>query len=174
MPDTALSEAIKEAYATAPAGEVILHTLEFRHQNFTAPIRVVLDHNDLTATLEADAPLNPSEPVTFVAFNFEFQLPEVQTSAVPEIIISMDNVSPEIEQSLALAVASPYPIYVTYRPFLSTDLTVPQMDPPLTLTLTHVEATDFRVTARATFGDMSNRQFPNKDYTIAGFPGLVR
>jgi hypothetical protein len=174
MPDSTLSAAIKEAYATAPAGEVILHTLEFRHQNFTTPIRVVRDFNDLTATLESTAPLNPSAAVTFIAFNFEFQLPEVQHSAVPEIIISIDNVSPEIEQNLAIAVASPYPIYVTYRPFLSTDLSAPQMNPPLTLTVTHIEATDFRVTARATFGDMSNRQFPNKDYTVAGFPGLGR
>lgn len=174
MTDTSLSAAIKEAYATAPQGEVILHTLEFRHANFTSPIRVVRDFNDLTATLEASAPLNPGAAVTFVGFNFEFQLPEVQHSAVPEIIISIDNVSPEIEQNLALAVASPFPIYVTYRPFLSTDLTSPQMNPPLTLTVTHIEATDFRVTARATYGDMSNRQFPNKDYTVAGFPGLGR
>ena len=30
MPDFSLNDAIKEAYATAPAEEVILHTLEIR------------------------------------------------------------------------------------------------------------------------------------------------
>lgn len=31
MPDATLSQAIQEAYASAPASEVIYHTLEFRH-----------------------------------------------------------------------------------------------------------------------------------------------
>ena len=34
MPDPALSEAIREAYAAAPADVVILHTLELRHPAF--------------------------------------------------------------------------------------------------------------------------------------------
>lgn len=180
MPDSSLSAAIKEAYASAPQGEVILHTLEFRHPSFVdevnqpTAIRVVMDHADLEAMLEADAPLNPGEYVTFIAFAFDFSLPEIQQSAVPEITITIDNVSQEIERNLALAVASPYKIEVTYRPFLSTDLTGPQMDPPLTLTVTHIEANDFQVTARATFSDMANKAFPGEDYTAERFPGMVR
>ena len=34
MPNTALSEAIKEAYASAPSEQIILHTLELRHPAF--------------------------------------------------------------------------------------------------------------------------------------------
>ena len=34
MPNTALSEAIKEAYASAPSQQIILHTLELRHPSF--------------------------------------------------------------------------------------------------------------------------------------------
>lgn len=180
MPDSSLTAAIKEAYATAPQGEVILHTLEFRHPSFIndvgspAAIRVVHDHADLNAKLESTAPLNPSEYVTFIAFAFDFSLPEVQQSAMPEIVITIDNVSQEIEANLALAVASPYKVEVTYRPFLNTDLTGPQMDPPLTLTLTHVEANDFQITARASFSDMANKLFPGVDYTAETFPGLMR
>lgn len=180
MPDSSLEQALKEAYATAPVDVVILHTLEFRHPNFLnefnqpTAIRVVLDHADHECRLEDTAPLNAGSYVTFVRFAFEFTLPEVQNSAVPEIIISMDNVSRDIEDNLALAVASPYKVEVTYRPYLSNDLTAPQMDPPLTLTLTHVEADDFKVTARASYGDASNKAFPSELYVASRFPGLIR
>lgn len=178
--DDTLSQALKEAYASAPSDVVILHCLEFRHPNFVdelnqpTAIRVVLDHADHSCKLESSAPLSPSQYVTFIKFAFDFQLPEVQNSAVPEIVITMDNVSREIEDNLALAAASPYKVEVTYRPYLSTDLTAPQMDPPLTLTLTHVEADDFRVTARASYGDASNKAFPSELYTASRFPGLIR
>ena len=43
MHDPALSDALREAYASAPVGEVIWHTLELRHPAFAAPIRVVRD-----------------------------------------------------------------------------------------------------------------------------------
>lgn len=180
MPDISLEAALKEAYASAPSDVVILHTLEFRHPNFVddanqpTSIRVVLDHVDHTLRLESSAPLNPSQYVTFIRFAFDFTLPEVQNSATPEIIISMDNVSREIEDNLALAVASPYKVEVTYRPYLTTDSTTPQMDPPLTLTLTSVEADDFKVTARASYGDASNKAFPSELYTASRFPGLIR
>jgi len=180
MPDTALELALKEAYASAPSDVVILHTLEFRHPNFVdelnqpTAIRVVLDHVDHTCKLEASAPLDPDTWVNFVRFAFDFTLPEVQNSAVPEIVITMDNVSREIEDNLALATASPNSVQVTYRPYLSTDLSAPQMDPPLTLILTHVEADDFKVTARASFGDAANKAFPSELYTASRFPGLIR
>jgi len=175
-----IEDALKEAYASAPSNIVILHTLEFRHPNFVdelnqpTSIRVVLDNVDHDCKLESSAPLNPNGIVTFTRFSFDFTLPEVQSSATPEIIISMDNVSREIEDNLALAVASPYKVEVTYRPYLSTDLTSPQMDPPLTLTLTHVEADDFKVTARASYGDAANKAFPSELYNSTRFPGLIR
>ena len=59
MPNTLLSEALREAYASAPSDVVILHTLELRHPSFLdddgqpIAIRVVRDNQDLTARLEA-------------------------------------------------------------------------------------------------------------------------
>jgi len=52
VPDSTLSQALKEAYASAPSDLVIYHTLELRHPSFTSPIRVVRDYADLVATLE--------------------------------------------------------------------------------------------------------------------------
>lgn len=173
MPNAALSDAIKEAYAVAPQGVVLLDTLEFRHASFTAPLRVVRNTVDIVATLESDAPENGGEAVTFTRFAFDFTLPEVSDGAAPELVIAIDNVNRLIVESLELAVASTDALYVTYRPYLSTDLTAPQMDPPLTMTVHHIEADVFRVTARCGFGDILNRAFPREDYTAARFPGLV-
>lgn len=180
MPDTTLSAAIKEAYASAPSDDVILHTLEFRHPAFVdelgnpTAIRVVRDHVPMVATLEASAPLDPGMAVMFLGYSFEFVLPTVEPSASPEMVITIDNVSAEIENNLSLSVASPYMIEVTYRAYLASDLSGPQNDPPMTLTVQRINANDFRVTGRASFGDLANRQFPNDDYTVERFPGLNR
>lgn len=173
MPDNSLSEAIKEAYATAPSGDIILHTLEFRHPDFTQPLRVVRDRQDLNATLEATAPENPSEEVTFVQFAFELELPDVTTGSSPELLLTMDNVSRDVMTYLDLAANSADLIEITYRPYLSTDTSEPQMNPPLTMTVKEVEADIFRITARCGFGDFANRPFPRDVYDLSRFPGLL-
>ncbi len=103
MPDFSLSDALAEAYASAPAQEVILHTLEIRHPSFITPIRVVRDHRDLTARLEASAPVDPGGEVTFIGFAFDFVLPELGKSKSPEIEIVLDGASGEIVSYLDAA-----------------------------------------------------------------------
>lgn len=172
MPDFTLSDALAEAYASAPADEVILHTLEIRHPSFTQPIRVVRDYHDFTATLEADAPVDPGAEVTFIAMAFDFILPEVAKATSPEIEISLDNVGGEIIAYLDAAAQTPELIEVTYRPYLASDLSGPQMDPPLTLVIRSVTADIFRVRARAGYADLANRKFPAQVYDTQRFPGL--
>lgn len=173
MPNT-LTDAIEEAYATAPAGQVILHTLEFRHPSFTAPLRVVNDQQDFVGTLEADAPIDPNTAVTFTAFAFEFVPPNIESSgSLPEVTIAIDNVSREVLGYMDLAANSPDLIEVTYRPYLSIDPSEPQMNPPLTLTVRTVEADIFRITARATFGDFINKAFPAILYDATRFPAMI-
>lgn len=51
MPDSTLSQAIREAYASAPSDTIILHTLEIWHPTFVEngvpqPIRVVRNYED--------------------------------------------------------------------------------------------------------------------------------
>lgn len=180
MPDPALSQAIREAYAARPAEVVILHTLELRHPAFRdeagnpTAIRVVRDTSDLWARLEGSAPLDAGEVVRFVAMGFELDLPPVDTMPVPEITVTLDNVSREIVKHLDAAVESQAVIEVTYRPYLSIDLEGPQMDPPIHLVLTEVEADVFRVTGRARMLDIGNKAFPGVAYTAKNFPGLTR
>jgi len=180
MPDPALSEAIQEAYAQAPTDAIILHTLEIRHPNFRdengnpTAIRVVRDQIDLQARLEADAPMDAGAIVNFVAMGFDLDLPAVDTTPVPEIVVTLDNVSREIVRYLDVAAESQSVIEITYRPYLSNDLEGPQMDPPITLILSEVEADVQRVTARARMMDIGNKAFPSRTYTAKEFPGLTR
>ena len=207
MPDPALSEAIREAYASAPADVVVLHTLEIWHPSFiedgvAKPIRVVRNYEDtatwlglggeevqavldglsdearrkvgLVARIEAGAARDAGLLVSFVALGFEMELPPVDTIPVPEIVVTLDNVGREITRHLDAAAISQDAIEVTYRPYLSTDINGPQMDPPLTMTLSEVEVDVFRITGRARVLDIGNKSFPSAIYTIKKYPGLRR
>lgn len=173
MPDDTLSAAIKEAYASAPSDGVIHHTLEIWHPAFTVPIRVVRDHADLTATLEASAPRNASEAVTFIGYAFDIVPPDVTNSAVPQCVIEIDNISRDIMAQFDAAVHSPSPITLIYRAFLSDDLSGPENDPPLAMEILSISVDAFRIRATAGFGDLSNKRFPGLDYTAETFPGLI-
>ena len=174
MPDPSLSQALREAFASAPSDTVILDTLEIWHPSFTEPIRVVRDHADLTARLEAGAPRDGGRKVTFTALAFDVSPPPVDTAPVPEITLSLDNVGQQLADALEAAAISQDVIEVTWRPYLSTDLEGPHMDPPITLTLTEVEADTLRVTGRARMLDIGNKAFPFITYTARRFPGLAR
>lgn len=175
MPDPNLSEAIKEAYASAPTDKVILHTLEIWHPNFTQPIYVVRDLADLTATIEATAARNAGQPVTFVAFGFNIVPPEVDMSGVPQCVIEIDNVSREILANIEATMGSTTTITVIYRAYLSGAGAAvgPENDPPLELTIHSITADPFKVRATAGFGSLANLKFPRQEYSAEVFPGLI-
>lgn len=173
MPDSTLSEAIKEAYASAPADQIIYHTLEIWHPNFTQPIYVVRDFEDLNATIEAGAARNASTAVTFVGFAFELIPPEVDAAGVPQCVIEIDNVSREILANIEAAMGSTDSITVIYRAYLASDTSGPENDPPLELTIMAITADPFKVRAVAGFGSLANLRFPKLDYSADVFPGLI-
>lgn len=174
MPDPALSAAIKEAYASAPSDVVIVDTLEIRHPAFTVPIRVTTQYAPISARLEGSAPLNAGSVVEFQPFAFDFVLPEVVDTGIPELQITIDNVSKEILQHIELAMPQPEKLEVTYRAFLSNDLLGgPQNDPPLHMTISSIEADAMAVRAKATIADFMNKKFPGENYTDTKFPGLT-
>lgn len=167
MTDTTLSEALKEAYASAPSNVVIYHTLEINHPAFISPIYVVRDFQDLNANLE------DGTPVTFLRFAFNLVKPEVSATGVPQCTVEIDNVSRDILANVQLAMGSTSLITMTYREYISTDLSGPQNDPPMTMVLSNIQADVFKVRATASFGDLNNKRFPNEEYTAERFPGLV-
>lgn len=180
MSDNTLSEALKEAYASAPSDVVILHTLELRHPAFkdengnSTAIRVVRDNVNHTCKLEDNAPLDGGKEVEFIALAFDLQLPPVENIPVPEISLSLDNVSTEIMRYLDQAIETQDMIEMTYRPYLSSDLSYPQMDPPITLVITEITADISKISATARMMDIGNKSFPAENYTVKKYPGLSR
>ena len=173
MPDSTLSQAIREAYAAAPANLVIYHTLEINHPAFATPIRVVRDYADLTCILEESAPVDAGASVTFARFAFDFVRPEVSTTGVPQMTIEIDNVDRSIVASLEQAISTPDLVTVIYREYISSDLSGPQNDPPLYMNMLSVTADVFRVKATCGFPNLVNHRFPTTAYTATVFPGLV-
>ena len=180
MTDATLSEALKEAYASAPSDITILHTLELRHPAFIdeqgrkTAIRVVRDNVSHKCALESSAPLDAGKTVEFAAMAFDLELPPVETIPVPEITVTLDNVSTEIVQYLDQAIETQDMIEMTYRPYLSNDLSCPQMDPPITLTITNISVDVLKITATARMMDIGNKSFPSENYTVKKYPGLSR
>lgn len=174
------SEALKEAYASNPVGEVILETLEFIHPSFVDEdgnpdsVRLVRDYQDVFATLEATAPVKPGQLVQFMAFPFDVTLPGFEEAQTPEMMITVDNAGRELTAQLEAATASQQPIIVIYRPYLLTDLSGPQMDPPIQMNVLRATADLNKVQFTASLDDVTNVPFPRRQYTPDDFPGLVR
>jgi hypothetical protein len=177
----AYKDAIQEAYASAPIEEITVDTIELYHPAFVddlgqpSAIRVCLSYENLTLGLEADAILNPGQAVQFLACEFTITLPEVsEDGATPTIQLGIANVSREITKYLELAKQSLIPIKVTYRPYLLSNPSLPQMDPPIVLEMSEIDVDVFQATGNATLEDIHNFPFPYETYNINRFPGLRR
>jgi Domain of unknown function (DUF1833) len=168
-----LSEALAEAAAVAPIGRVMLHTFELRHPALPAPIRIVNDHADLLATLEADAPLDAGTEVEFLACPVQITRPEESASAqAPSITLSVDNVSGAVSDALKLARGSLALWEVTERVYASDDTSAPAILPPLTLTMVSAGISATSVTITAAFGDPVNVSVPAIAFNRVEYPGL--
>ena len=173
MPDAALSEAIKEAYASAPVGQVIFHTLELWHPAFSTAIRVVRHEKAIDARIEAGALRNAGEVVSFIGYAFDIVPPEQTATGLPQCVIEIDNVDQAILAQIDLAVVESDPITAIYRAYLSDALLDGlQNTPPMELSLITVSATVFRIRAAAGFPDLLNLKFPKREYDLETFPGL--
>lgn len=174
-------QATKEAYASAPQDRVVFDTLEVLHSAFVdeegqrTAIRVVLGYESITARLEGGAPLHGGQYVQFTAAAFGFSLPGFEEDQVPQMKVTLDGVTQEVIAHLEAAASTPSePIVMIYRPFVSTDLSKPGMDPPIVMELTNVNATGVQITGTATLDDVHNAAFPREKYLPSRFPGLVR
>lgn len=165
-----------EALASASQGGLVYDTLEFWHPSFIeagqpAPIRAVNDSADLVATLEADAPRNPSAPVTFVASAFKLTLPASDESLTGRGTISVSNVSGALYPYLKSALGVAAPLQVIYREYLGADLSHPSAILAL-FTLRKVTLDLETAGGEIVFEELELIQVPRRIYNIAEFPAL--
>lgn len=171
--DPTLKQAVREAYASAPAGVVALATLEMRHPAFTQPLRAVKDNKDWQFRLEASAPVDAGQLVQFQQLNFDIEHPEMSSVGVADLQIAIDNVDPAISLQVMAASKSTEPVVCTLRVYLSTDPSGPQNDPPIHFTLRQVSVDVYKVSGVCDLGDFKNRPTPYDVYSIDTHPGLA-
>lgn len=165
MPDTSLSEAIKEAYALAPQGEMVLHTLELSHPDLVDVIYLVLDRASHTLKIEGGA------SKLFEACPFRFGLPQKSDNGLQELSVALDNIDQRISDFLEAVKDSNTAVKMVYRPYLLSDPDTPQAV-PLELALTDISVDDIQATGKATFADLVNKSFLTELYGRDRFPGL--
>lgn len=164
--NTALLEAIKEAYVSAPANRVDIHTIEVRQTGVQEAIFITQSRRDIIANDENGIPR------TFRAGGFQFTLPPSNEEGFQSLTISIDNIGREVSDFITTAKGEVVPVEVIYRPYVSDNLLTPQMIPPLHLFLKDVQITTHQVTGRATFMDIVNKKFPAILYNRSRFPAL--
>lgn len=159
--------------AIAPIGRAMLYTVEINHPQLSESLRAVLAHENITATLEADAPFNGGEEVTFYALPLGVQLPQESDQAPsPAVRVWLDGVSRYVADQLDYTVATLQQASMIVRVYASDDLTGPANNPPLNMDLTHIRLTEQRVEASASYSDPANRAFPAKNFNRKEYPGL--
>lgn len=175
-----MSEAIAESYAQADVGDVQLYTLELHHPDFVdddgnpTAARFVNDWVDHDLGLEATAPLNAGETVTFKGLPFKANLPEETDTGAPAVLnIEVENVSRHITPLLDMALPSEEPVMMIIREYMSSDKTAPHKLPVVKMFLTNIVVTPTSMTAGASFGNLTNRRFPGVRYTRVTHPGLA-
>jgi hypothetical protein len=161
-----LQDAIKEAYASAPSNVVIIHTLEIRQEGVQDPIFISQSRRGIEA-YDENGTLRVYLPV-----GFQFTLPPSNEEGFRSLNIAIDNIGLQVSDFVKIAKGSMEPVKLIYRPYVSNDLSQPQMNPPLVLFLKDVQITSHQVTGRATFMDIVNKKFPAQLYTRERFPSL--
>jgi len=173
-----VTEAWQEAIASAPADMVVLSTLELIHPTFVDDqgnpdsIRVVLDEEDHTFTLEATAPLHAGQQVLFEALALTVTQPEQEDGKLGgSLQIELDNVPRTILPSLHAAASVRARAQIIYREYVLDDTTEPDLVID-GLSAKIVQITQTKITCSATFLDLLNASFPTRIFSQEDFPGL--
>ena len=165
----AISQALKEVYASAPYTTRYIETLSFSHSLFPQTYYATNDNTAWTYLLESGA------SVTFNVMPFKIVLPKTDNKGNQDMALTIANIGRDLVDPLELAIAKPSePVRCTYRVYLDRANTSPQNTPPTTLVLTGIQVTRDAVSATATRADVLNRAFPYNFYKVSQFPGLRR
>lgn len=165
-----------EAAATADAAHVSLVTLEIHHSQFIedgqpAPIRAVMNTEDMIFRLDEEAPLNAGERVLFRAIPFGIDYPRIGKMSV-EAPIWIDNVNREVARYLEPATKVNESVKVIFRGYLSS---YPDTvgHGPFRLLLRNVKRKGSRLTGTLTMADPTKLQVMREVYDTQRFPALT-
>lgn len=165
----AISQALKEVYASAPATQRYVETLAFSHPLFDKTYYLTNDNQPWSFLLES------GHLVTFAAVPFRIVLPGSTGTGNQDLKLTLANIGRDLVDPLESAIADPTkPVVCVYRAYLDQPSSAPQTSPPLSLIITGAELTRDTLSATATRADFHNRAFPYNFYKTSQFPGLRR
>lgn len=161
-----MSKALEIVYASAPADEVPILTLEILHPAFAGgAIRTCNGFEDQACTLET------GDTMTFEASGLDVSLPKRNATGRQELNFAIENVSGRAERAIRDALEAGGQIDVIYRTFLASDLSAPA-EPPLKMALVSPSFEGATTQVTASYMDMINYAWPRERYTISFAPGL--
>lgn len=173
------SEALQEAYASAPTNVVILQTIEIRHPHFedehgnAMSIYLTQNGEDIEATIEDGHPIDSGKKVKFLSCPFELLKPGKEPGVIPQLKVQIDNISADINKHLEMAVSEEIPITIVLREYLSTDLSHPE-SLPLEFEIADTDLNKFIVVFTCKISVFTDKAVPTVEYTSATFPNLVQ
>jgi len=164
-----ISEQLKKVYASAPAGQTYVETLSLSHsafpQTFYINNAMKLWNFQLSAGVYQD----------FIPVPFRIVMPTVDGKGQQDMNLVIDNVGRDAMDAIEAAALKPQEnIVVVCRIYLNSAGSLPQNDPPLTLSLSQIEVTKEAISGVATRADVLNKTFPSFIYRTDYFPGLDR
>ena len=155
---------IATLYASAPAGEVLIPTIEVRHASMPS-VYLTVGFDDVAATLETSA------TVTFTACGLDIALPDRDASGNQSLIFAIDNVTGEAQRFVDAALTAGGDLLLIYREYLAGDLGAPASVPKVL----HIIGGTFEggtFQAEASYYDMLNTAWPRERYTADFAPGI--
>lgn len=173
--DDVWGEAEREAYAGVR--QDLVDTLEFLHDNFVNDeghadsVRIVIDEEDLTATLEDSAPMNPGHSVLFNRMAARVVLPGQEDGRLQaELTITVDNVPRDILPNIRRAATTRSEIEVIHRVFTKPDGVLQSYLYGLRAKV--IEVTNTSISLRAHWLDLLSGTFPREHYDPTSYPAL--
>lgn len=153
---------LKTVYASAPAAEVIIPTLEIIAGE---TIYACGGFEDQTLTLET------GETITFEATGMDVQLPKRDNSGNQSLQFTIENVTGVAQRLIEDSVEAGENIKIVYRSYLSSDLTAPA-EAPIVLDVEGAQFNGGSVDVRCIFQSPINTAWPKQRYTADFAPGL--
>lgn len=145
--------------------EVLIPTLELECTAWAAPERICHGFEDITATDENGV------AKTYQAGGIQLALPKRDTTGTQLLTFAVDNVSGRAQQLLDASIEAQARVRLTFRQYLSTDLSAPA-DRPLKFDVRDMVMQGSVVQITAAFFDLINTAWPRRYYTAEFAPGI--
>lgn len=153
---------LNRLYASS-GSEVIIETLQIEVGDTTYWLTKGWD--DINATLENGT------PATFTACGIDLALPARNSDGTQDLKFAISNIDGTVSNTIRDALGNQEIGTLTYRHYLSTDLSAPA-SPPFTLAIKSGSWTSIEVQITAGYMNILDTAWPRRRYTLPEFPGL--